>query len=280
MTVRFEKPSIEDSKTPAWGCPTPAQWQRAEILSTWVNVELWHQVLRHLIIVLSSTRVRECVGVCVCERETIDTPLKVRKAPVQVGPVFTSGVTNLRLVTEIISGVKWLSHNSKCPCTFFHQMNWSHHWKKSSDLVDYKQKKGMWFGIPTDILCALQAPLSGFDLKSQCKGKQLCDEEQVWFSEKSHSWEVLIHCPACDAPDDAEILGNDRSSLRFIAPSPLYLIFARNHSPLLSRSTFNSTVHEKRGGKIVMTACSSLVCMRALYTRANKRACIFILFSR
>ena len=27
-----------------------------------------------------------------------------------------------------------------------------------------------------------------------------------------------------------------------------------------------------------MTACSSLVCMRALYTQANKRACIFILF--
>lgn len=59
----------------------------------------------------------------------------------------------------------------------------------------------------------------------------------------------------------------------------LYLIFARNHSPLLGNSTFNSGVHEKRGGKIITTACSSLVCMEALYAQASMHACIFICFS-
>ncbi len=65
-------------------------------------------------------------------------------------------------------------------------------------------------------LCALLAPLSGFDIKSQYKD----EEEQVWFSEKFHSREDLIHSPACDAPDDAEIWGNDRVFLRFVPPSP------------------------------------------------------------
>lgn len=64
----------------------------------------------------------------------------------------------------------------------------------------------------------------------------------------------------------------------YCSPPP-HLIFAHDHSTPLSSSTFNSTVHEKRGGETVTTACSSLRFTEALYTPASMNTCIFICFS-
>lgn len=187
-----------------------------------VDIVLRHQVLRHLIIVGLAAWV--CVRDATIQRQKSTVAVS---APAWVHLVFTSGATNRRHVTEIISGVKWLLQNSiqhsensnkyKVCCVPFPSNELSPSLELQNLWLSYR-KSGCGSGSPQRYMeqWAVPAQLCGFDIKSQCKN----EEEQVWFSEKFRSREVLIHSPACNAPDDAEILGNDRFSLRFISRSP------------------------------------------------------------
>lgn len=82
----------------------------------------------------------------------------------------------------------------------------------------------------------------------------------------------MIHGHACGPPDDF----SEWFFLRFITP-PLEL-FECNHFPLQSNSSFNSLVHEKWRGKIMLTACSSLVFTEPLYIQARMQGLYIQLF--